>query len=587
MARILIGNIKGPKGDTGPQGPQGATGPQGPQGPLPPLVNNALATEAGVSALDAVMGKTLQDQITQNTQGITQLNNEIDVERDRITNLSKLEQGSTTGDAELRDIRVGYDGTEYENAGEAVRGQIGSLSEDKIDKPSAADDGKIPRAKEGEVEWVEVGQPTDEQTNSAVSSWLNQHPEATTTVQDNSLNLEKFTEEANRCLQKTNEQNNHYAKLFGTYGNAVVQAEINQEMQVPVMGANDSELSTYSTRDQVTSFRGFFTNTSIKKMVPISFTENSVQVEKIENVKKGSILDCYTQNDYEAKTYTNRYSGIVKNIDVDSKVITVGGWYKTGKPDAPQVPSNIYVVLVDEPTSVWIDNLYLKLSEESFAKVAVANETDLYNYQSDGSVSGYDIILKKGKANHGVIVFASADVVSENQYPIEACYIARNGGYGFLANSSCKFPIAVLDAAGNGIFMVSGSGDIRNYKPSIGERGFIALNKGAYSFKTRNDNFYIDASGRIKNATVTTSSNSSGGELTLSTFMTVLSNNEVEYTVPPASEFINRIYMLYPIVETVVIMNGKKYKTTAKTCEEIYSDGINWYALRNSFSLIN
>lgn len=74
MARILIGNIKGPKGDTGPRGPQGATGPQGPQGPLPPLVNNALATEAGVSALDAAMGKTLQDQITQNTQGITQLN---------------------------------------------------------------------------------------------------------------------------------------------------------------------------------------------------------------------------------------------------------------------------------------------------------------------------------------------------------------------------------------------------------------------------------------------------------------------------------------------------------------------------------
>lgn len=73
MARILIGNIKGPKGDTGAQGPQGATGPQGPQGPLPPLVNNALATEAGVSALDAAMGKTLQEQITDNKDDITQL----------------------------------------------------------------------------------------------------------------------------------------------------------------------------------------------------------------------------------------------------------------------------------------------------------------------------------------------------------------------------------------------------------------------------------------------------------------------------------------------------------------------------------
>ena len=78
MARILIGNIKGPKGDTGAQGPRGETGPQGPQGPLPPLVNNALATEAGVSALDAVMGKTLQDQITNNKNDITQLNSNIE-----------------------------------------------------------------------------------------------------------------------------------------------------------------------------------------------------------------------------------------------------------------------------------------------------------------------------------------------------------------------------------------------------------------------------------------------------------------------------------------------------------------------------
>ena len=85
MARILIGNIKGPKGDTGPQGEQGPVGPQGPQGPLPPLVNNALSTEAGVAALDAVMGKTLQDQITQvnsdlnSRTAVSDLNTAVDV----------------------------------------------------------------------------------------------------------------------------------------------------------------------------------------------------------------------------------------------------------------------------------------------------------------------------------------------------------------------------------------------------------------------------------------------------------------------------------------------------------------------------
>lgn len=33
MARIKIGNVKGPKGDTGPQGPQGVQGKQGATGP--------------------------------------------------------------------------------------------------------------------------------------------------------------------------------------------------------------------------------------------------------------------------------------------------------------------------------------------------------------------------------------------------------------------------------------------------------------------------------------------------------------------------------------------------------------------------
>ena len=100
------------------------------------LVTNATTTTAG-SPLDATVAKTLNDSIgtisskvTQNTNDISELKTTDNVLSSRIDTFTSLTQGSTTGDAELQDIRVKADGTTATSAGNAVREQISELKAD-------------------------------------------------------------------------------------------------------------------------------------------------------------------------------------------------------------------------------------------------------------------------------------------------------------------------------------------------------------------------------------------------------------------------------------------------------------------------
>ena len=72
----------------------------------------------------------------------------------------------------------------------------GTAINKKVNKPTSSPNGtsgQLLRTNgDGTTTWVTQGTPTDAQVGTAVNEWLDEHPEATTTVQDNSLTTAKY-----------------------------------------------------------------------------------------------------------------------------------------------------------------------------------------------------------------------------------------------------------------------------------------------------------------------------------------------------------------------------------------------------------
>lgn len=98
------------------------------------ISNNDDGTFMSLRAFRFLVEESIRDvnaiEATDKFSALDSALNIIYVTESRVNQLASLTEGSTTGDAELMDIRVGADGTTYTSAGEAVREQINIHTED-------------------------------------------------------------------------------------------------------------------------------------------------------------------------------------------------------------------------------------------------------------------------------------------------------------------------------------------------------------------------------------------------------------------------------------------------------------------------
>lgn len=328
---------------------------------------------------------------------------------------------------------------------EQNKNDVSQLKGDKVDKPSIDDDGKIPRANSGSVEWVEVGQPTDEQTINAVASWLNEHPEATTTVQDASLTEAKFTDDLKPRILKD------YVtpEMFGAVGDGVTDDSNAIEQ---ALSSNKNIIMKSGAIYKIC--RAIFPNTT---KIHIDGCGAKITADDTFSYTKN---ECYAFFQFQVNA-KNLTEFVVKNLDIDIKTngILYGERIIGDERSCPIFRiKNAKIILIDNcnwvvmsdtgnRAIVWVDgvcdervsitnsNFENKCAGNAGGVIAIRMRNDLKDITS--FMANCSLITDSCDELYSIQDMGASDLYST----IESCVFINHGG--FVNNKSAKKTIIV------------------------------------------------------------------------------------------------------------------------------------------------
>lgn len=443
---------------------------------------------------------------------------DLDTLKARVDNLVANPGGSTEGNTELIDIRTSATGKNYPTAGEAVRGQVSELR------------GDLDTLNEGGLILKE------DFIDTQVNKWLDEHPEATTTVQDKSLELSKLTDNAKNAIVLKKSAEVYNDEMYGTGDDAVVfKATVDNE-EARVMGFNnESDIANYSSRDNVLEY----SCVKSKKCIiaePVLFTTTSVKLSTpIFDLKTGTIIDAINNLDIKDGIQTNKYSGFVTETSDDGLTIFVSAWYKYKDTSSGQIPDTDRVV-INPCTQIWLRNDVVRLTSDGYANVAVLDEVNLYNerYYNDPEnyahaiINGFDMIVNCGRCGVGYSI-RPKDI---DNTILNIGYYAKFANYGYVADESKLNAFQSNNSEGS---------------------GFVS-NGDAVAFRTSNNHFMIDGEGRNKcNFDVIASKSGSNLNINPTEATTFLLTEGRTYNVPKAETYNNAHIKIVPMTDNVVL----------------------------------